>query len=331
MNRRDFITLLGGATLVMPGSVGAQQPARMRRIGVLMAYAENDREYRAHLAAFREELQKLGWTEGRNYQTDYRWAELDPEVMRRFAKELIALQPDVILSSSSPTTASLLQETNSIPVIFANIVDPVGSGLAASLSRPGGNATGFMLFEASLAGKWLELLKEIAPHVSSVAAVFNPATAPRGGGYYLASVEAAAKALGMEVIASPIHAESDLEDLIAKQARQPNGGLIVMPDAFLVGHRAEVTSLPARYRLPAIYFYRVFTEIGGLVSYGNDSVDNYRRSATYVDRILRGAKPSELPVQGPVKFELVINLKTATALGLTVSDTLLARADVVIE
>jgi putative ABC transport system substrate-binding protein len=331
MNRRDFITLLGGATLVMPGSVGAQQPARMRRIGVLMAYAENDREYRAHLAAFREELQKLGWTEGRNYQTDYRWAELDPEVMRRFAKELIALQPDVILSSSSPTTASLLQETNSIPVIFANIVDPVGSGLAASLSRPGGNATGFMLFEASLAGKWLELLKEIAPHVSSVAAVFNPATAPRGGGYYLASVEAAAKALGMEVIASPIHAESDLEDLIAKQARQPNGGLIVMPDAFLVGHRAEVTSLAARYRLPAIYFYRVFTEIGGLVSYGNDSVDNYRRSATYVDRILRGAKPSELPVQGPVKFELVINLKTATALGLTVSDTLLARADVVIE
>jgi putative ABC transport system substrate-binding protein len=188
-----------------------------------------------------------------------------------------------------------------------------------------------MLFEASLAGKWLELLKEIAPHVSSVAAVFNPATAPRGGGYYLASVEAAAKALGMEVIASPIHAESDLEDLIAKQARQPNGGLIVMPDAFLVGHRAEVTSLAARYRLPAIYFYRVFTEIGGLVSYGNDSVDNYRRSATYVDRILRGAKPSELPVQGPVKFELVINLKTATALGLTVSDTLLARADVVIE
>jgi len=296
-----------------------------------MAYAENDREYQSHLAAFREELQKFGWTEDRNVQFDYRWAALDPEVMRRFARELIALQPDVILSSSSPTTVSLLEETQSIPVIFANIVDPVGSGLAASLSRPGGNATGFMLFEASLAGKWLELLKEIAPRVSSIAAVFNPATAPRGGAYYLASLEAAAKAFGMEVTATPIHVESDLDAVIATHARQPNAGLIVMPDAFLVGHRVEVTALAARYRLPAIYFYRVFAEIGGLASYGNESVDNYRRSAAYVDRILRGAKPSELPVQAPVKFELVINLKTAKALGLTVPDTLLARADEVIE
>ena len=331
MRRREFITLLGGVAAVWPLAASAQQPARTPRIGVLMAYAENDREYQGHLAAFREELQKLGWTEGRNVQFDYRWAALDPEVMRQFARELIALQPDVILSSSSPTTASLLEETHSIPVIFANIVDPVGSGFAASLSRPGGNATGFMLFEASLAGKWLELLKEIAPRVSSVAAVFNPATAPRGGAYYLASLEAAAKAFGMEVTTSPIQVDSDLEAVIAKQARQPNTGLIVMPDAFLVGHRAVVTSLAARYRLPAIYFYRVFAEIGGLASYGNDSVDNYRRSAAYVDRILRGAKPSELPVQAPVKFELVINLKTAKALGLTVLDTLLARADEVIE
>jgi putative tryptophan/tyrosine transport system substrate-binding protein len=251
--------------------------------------------------------------------------------MRRLAKELIALQPDVILSSSSPTTASLLQETRSIPIIFANIGDPVGSGLVASLSRPGGNATGFMLFEGSLAGKWLELLKEIAPRVSRIAAMFNPATAPRGGAYYLASVEAAAQSFGVEAIASPIHVESDLEAVIATQARQPNGALIVMPDAFLVGHRREVTSLAARYRLPAIYFYRVFAEIGGLVSYGNDPVDNYRRSATYVDRVLHGARPSELPVQAPVKFELVVNLKSARALGLDVPPSLLARADEVIE
>jgi putative tryptophan/tyrosine transport system substrate-binding protein len=227
--RREFITLLSGAA-AWPLAARAQQPERMRRIGVLMAYAENDREYQSHLAAFREDLQKLGWTEGRNVQIDYRWAALDPELMRRLAKELIALQPDVILSSSSPTTASLLQETRSIPIIFANIGDPVGSGLVASLSRPGGNATGFMLFEGSLAGKWMELLKEIAPRVSRIAAMFNPATAPRGGAYYLASVEAAAQSFGVEAIASPIHVESDLEAVIATQARQPNGGLIVMPD-----------------------------------------------------------------------------------------------------
>ena len=330
-NRREFITLLGGAAAAWPRAARAEQGGHVRRIGVLMAYAENDREYQSNLAAFREELQKLGWTEGRNVQVDYRWAAADPELMRRFARELIALQPDVILSSSSPTTASLLQETRSIPIIFANIVDPVGSGLVASLSRPGGNATGFMLFEASLAGKWLELLKEIAPRVSSVAAMFNPATAPRGGAYYLASVEAAAQSFGVEAIASPIHVKSDLEAVIAAQARQPNGGLIVMPDVFLVTHRVEVTSLAARYRLPAIYFYRVFAETGGLVSYGNDPVDNYRRSASYVDRVLHGAKPNELPVQAPVKFELVVNLKSATALGLEVPPTLLARADGVIE
>jgi putative tryptophan/tyrosine transport system substrate-binding protein len=331
MKRREFITLVGGAAAAWPLAARAQQPERMRRIGVLMAYAKNDREYQSHLAAFREELHKLGWTEGRNVQIDYRWAALDPESMRRLAKELIALQPDVILSSSSPTTASLLQETRSIPIIFANIGDPVGSGLVASLSRPGGNATGFMLFEGSLAGKWMELLKEIAPRVSRIAAMFNPATAPRGGAYYLASVEAAAQSFGVEAIASPIHVESDLEAVIATQARQPNGGLIVMPDAFLVGHRREVTSLAARYRLPAIYFYRVFAEIGGLVSYGNDPVDNYRRSATYVDRVLHGARPSELPVQAPVKFELVVNLKSARVLGLDVPPSLLARADEVIE
>ena len=331
VERRKFLaTLLGGAAAVWPLAARAQQGERMRRIGVLMAFAENDREYQTNLAAFREELQKLGWTEGRNIQIDYRWAGLDLELMRRYTRELIALQPDVILSSSSPTTASLLQETRSIPIIFANIADPVGSGLVASLSRPGGNATGFMLFEGSLAGKWVELLKEIAPRVSRVAAVFNPATATFAE-YYLNPVKAAAASFGVEVIAAPVHDTSELESVVATRARESNSGLIVMPDAFLVAHREEVISLAARYRLPAIYFYRVFTEIGGLISYGNVSVDNYRRSATYVDRVLHGAKPSELPVQAPVNFELVVNLKTAKALGLDVPPLLQQRADEVIE
>jgi len=266
VRRREFITLLCGATVAAwPLAARTQQGERVRRIGVLMAFAENDREYQTNLAAFREELQKLGWTEGRNIQIDYRWAGLDLELMRRYTRELIALQPDVILSSSSPTTASLLQETRSIPIIFANIADPVGSGLVASLSRPGGNATGFMLFEGSLAGKWVELLKEIAPRVSRVAAVFNPATATFAE-YYLNPVKAAAASFGVEVIAAPVHDTSELESVVATRARESNSGLIVMPDAFLVAHREEVTSLAARYRLPAIYFYRVFIEIGGLIS-----------------------------------------------------------------
>ena len=265
LKRRQFIALLGGAAAAWPLAARAQQGERMRRIGVLMAFAENDREYQTNLAAFREELQKLGWTEGRNIQIDYRWAGLDLELMRRYTRELIALQPDVILSSSSPTTASLLQETRSIPIIFANIADPVGSGLVASLSRPGSNATGFMLFEGSLAGKWVELLKEIAPRVSRVAAVFNPATATFAE-YYLNPVKAAAASFGVEVIAAPVHDTSELESVVATRARESNSGLIVMPDAFLVAHREEVTSLAARYRLPAIYFYRVFIEIGGLIS-----------------------------------------------------------------
>jgi len=265
IGRRKLLVALGVAAAAWPLAAHAQQPERVGRIGVLMAYAQNDREYQSYLAAFREELQKLGWTEGRNVQIDYRWAALDPELMRRFARELIALQPDVILSSSSPTTASLLQETRSIPIIFANIADPVGSGLVASLSRPGGNATGFMLFEGSLAGKWLELLKEIAPRVSRVAAVFNPATATFAE-YYLNPVKAAAASFGVEVIAAPVHDASELESVIAGQAREQNSGLIVIPDSFLIVHRAEVTSLATRYQLPAVYPYRQFAELGGLLS-----------------------------------------------------------------
>jgi putative ABC transport system substrate-binding protein len=331
MKRREFITLLGGAAAAWPFAARAQQIDRMRRIGVLMGYAESDREGQAFIAAFREGLQKLGWAEGRNIGIDFRWAEAsDVESMQRFAKDLVALQPDLILTSSTPTTAALLQQTRTIPIIFTNLVDPVGSGFVASLPRPGGNVTGFINMEPTMAGKWLELLKQIAPRVNRVAFLFNPATAPYAE-YFLNPFKAAAASFAVEAIAAPVHDTSELESVIAAQARASNGGLIAMPDAFLNAHRAEVTSLAARHRLPAVYAFRFFSELGGLLSYGNDIRDNYRRAATYVDRILKGTKPSELPVQAPVKFELVINLKTAKALGLDVPLHLQQRADEVIE
>ncbi len=329
MNRREFITLLGGAAAVWPLAARAQQG--VRRIGVLMGFAESDREEEAFVGAFREELQKLGWAEGRNIRIDTRWATaLDAETRQRFAKELVALQPDLILSRNTPTTAALLQQTLTIPIIFVNVSDPVGSGLVASFARPGGNVTGFTNIEPTMASKWLELLKEIAPRVNRVAFLFNPATAPYAE-YYLNSFKAAAPSFAMEAVAAPVRDTSELESVIAEQARAPNGGLLVMTDSFLVTHRAEITSLAARYRLPALYPYRFFAELGGLLSYGNDVVDNFRRAASYADRILKGAKPSELPVQAPVKFALVINLKTAKALGLDIPPQLLARADEVIE
>jgi putative ABC transport system substrate-binding protein len=330
MRRRDFIALLGcGAALALPHVARAQD--RMRRIGVLMAYPEGDAEAQARVAAFRDGLQKLGWTEGRNIRIDTRWATPgDAEARQRFAKELVALQPDLIFSLNTPTTAALVQQTRTIPIVFAVVVDPVGSGFVASLPRPGGNVTGFTLMEPTMAGKWLELLKEIAPRVNRVAFLFNPATAPYAE-YYLNPFKAAAASFAVEAIAAPVHDTSELESVVAAQAREPNGGLIAMPDSFMTAHRAEITSLAARYRLPAVYAYRYFTEVGGLLSYGSDQLDDYRRAATYVDRILKGAKPSELPVQAPVKFELVINLKTAKALGLDVPLQLQQRADEVIE
>jgi putative tryptophan/tyrosine transport system substrate-binding protein len=293
--------------------------------------SESDRGEQAFVTAFREELQKLGWAEGRNIRIDTRWAAaLDPEAREQFAKELVALQPDLILSRNTPTTEALLLQTRTIPIIFVNVSDPVGSGLVASFPRPGGNVTGFTNIEPTMAGKSLELLKEIAPRVGRVAFLFNPATAPYAE-YYLNSFKAAAPSFAMEAIAAPVRDTSELETVIAAQARTPNGGLLVMTDSFLVTHRAEITSLAARYRLPALYPYRFFAELGGLLSYGNDVVDNFRRAASYADRILKGAKPSELPVQAPVKFELVINLKTAKALGLDVPSHLQQRADEVIE
>jgi ABC-type uncharacterized transport system substrate-binding protein len=331
MRRREFITVVGGAAVSWPLAARAQQPDRIRRIGVLMGYAESDSEGQAFVAAFREGLQKLGWVENRNMRIDYRWATSDdPDSIQRFAKELVALQPDLILSNNTPTTAATLQQTRAIPIIFALINDPIGGGFVASLARPGGNATGFIAFEGSMAGKWLELLKEIAPRVTRVAFLFNPATAPYAE-YFLSPFKTAAASFAVEGIAAPVHDSSEVESVVAAHAREPNGGLIVMPSAFSTIHRMEITSLAARFSLPTVYPFRFFTELGGLLSYGNDFLDNFRRAASYVDRILKGAKPSELPVQAPVKFELVINLKTAKALGLDVPSFLRQRADEVIE
>lgn len=330
MERRTFITLLGGTALA-PLAVRAQQPVQMRRIGVLMGYAENDPEGQARVGAFRDGLQKLGWAEGRNIRFDTRWATPgDAESRQRFAQEIVALQPDLILSHGTPSTAALLPQTRTIPILFAGVSDPVGSGFVASFPRPGGNVTGFITMEPTMSGKWLELLKEIAPDIARVALLFNPITAPFVE-YWLGPFKAAAASFGLEAIAAPVRDSSELASVIAAQAREPNGGLIAIPDTFLATHRAEITSLAARYRLPAVYGFRYFAAVGGLMSYGGDQIDDYQRAAAYADRILKGTKPSELPVQTPVKFELVINLKTARALGLVIPQAMLTRADEVIE
>ena len=328
MRRREFITLVGGAAAWLVGAVAQQD--RARRIGVLMGFAETDREGQTFVAAFREALQKLGWAEGGNIRIDYRWTGLSAELVQRFAKEIVALQPDLILTQSTPATAELLRQTRSIPVVFALVADPIGSGFVANFPRPGGNVTGFVTMEPTVAAKWLELLKEVAPRTARVAMLFNPATAPYAE-YWLNPFKAAAASFAVQAIVAPVHDQSELESAIAAQASEPNGGLIVMPDTFTTGHRSEITSLAARYRLPAVYPYRVFAEFGGLLSYGDDLTDNFRRAASYVDRILKGEKPAELPVQAPVKFELVINLTTAKALGLDVPLQFQQRAEKIIE
>jgi putative ABC transport system substrate-binding protein len=331
MKRREFITLLGGAAAAWPVAARAQQPNRMRRIGVLMGFPESDSQAQSYIAAFRDRLQKLGWADGRNVRIDTRWAApAEANSMQRFAKELVALQPDLILSHTTPTTAALLQQTRTIPIIFAVVTDPVGSGFVTSLPRPGGIVTGFTLVEPTMAAKWLQLLKQIAPHVNRVAMLFNPATATYAD-YFLKPFKAAAPSFAVEAIAAPAHDKSEIESVIAAQAREPNGGLIVMPDSFTDVHRVEITSLVARYRLPAIYAFRFFAVIGGLLSYGADYRDNFRRAADYVDRVLKGGKPADLPVQAPSKYVLVINLKTAKSLGLEFHPQLLATADEIIE
>jgi putative tryptophan/tyrosine transport system substrate-binding protein len=331
MRRRDFITLLGSTMVMRSLTAHAQQSGGMRRIGVLMSYPETDPDAQAFFAAFREGLQKLGWMEGRNVRFDTRWTSAgNAEEMQRFAKELVALQPDLILGHTTTATAALRQQTRTIPVIFAFVSDPVGSGFVASFPHPGGNITGFMVMEPTMAGKWLELLKEIAPRVARVAFLFNPTTATYAE-YYLKPFKAVGASLALEAIASPIRDTSELESVIATHAREANVGLIVMPDTFNDAHRAEITSLAARYRLPAVCPFRFYAEVGCLLSYGNEAIDNFRRAAQYADRILKGEKPSDLPVQAPVKFVLTINLKTAKALGLDVPVQLLQRADEVIE
>jgi putative ABC transport system substrate-binding protein len=331
LKRRDFITLLGGVVAAWPLAARAQQPEGMRRIGVLMAHAESDPEFKTYVAAFRGGLEKLGWTEGRNIRIDFRWGALDDaETRQRSAKELVALLPDLILTQNTPPTASMLQQTRTIPVVFVVVADPAGSGFVGNLARPGGNATGFTIMEPTIPGKWVELLKEIAPRVNRAAFLFNPATTPYRD-IYLNPFKAAATSFAMEATAAPVHDSSELESVIAAQVREPNGSLIVMPDGFLNVHRAEIVSLAARYHLPAVYPWRFFAELGGLLSYGSDQRDMFRVAATYVDRILKGEKPADLPVQAPTKYELVINLKTAKALGIEVPLFFQQRADEVIE
>jgi putative ABC transport system substrate-binding protein len=329
MQRREFVTLLGGAAAAWPLAVRAQQPNRMRRMGVLLGNAE-DHEAQSWVAALREELGKLGWTEGRNIEIDIRWAAADVASMKRFAKELVALQPDLILTQSTPAAGAMLEQTHTIPVVFVLVADPVGSGYVASLPRPGGNATGFTPIVSSLGGKWVELLKEIAPRLARVTLLFNPPTATFIQGY-LGPFKAAAASVGAEAIVAPVNDMPALESLITKEASKPGIGLVVIPDAFTTTHRVEITALAARYHVPAVYWSRTFAEVGGLISYGPYIVDEYRRAAVYADRILKGTKPNELPVQAPVKFELVVNLKTAKALGLDVPAPLLAASDAVIE
>ena len=328
MKRRDFITLLGGAA-TWPLAAEAQQPDRVRRIGVLMNLAPADPESTARVTAFAQGLQELGWTIGRNVQIDTRWAAADADLFRRYAAELVALAPDVILASSSPAMMSLQQLTRTVPIVFVNIVDPVGAGFVESLARPGGNATGFVLYEYGMSAKWLELLKEIVPPLKLAAVLRDPAIASGAGQY--AVIQAASPSFGVELRAVGVRDAGEIERAITAFARSSNGGLIVTGSPLTLVHRDLIITLAARHRLPAVYPFRYFATSGGLISYGPDTVDQYRRAAGYVDRILKGEKPADLPVQAPTKYELVINLKTAKALGLDVPPSLLARADEVIE
>jgi putative tryptophan/tyrosine transport system substrate-binding protein len=331
MRRREFIAGFAGAA-AWPLAARAQPTDRMRRIGVLMPFDENDPEGKARLSGFTQRLKELGWTDGLNLRMDVRWeAASNSDRMRMFAKELVDLQPNVILVGTTPATAALQRETRTIPIVFATVADPVGEGFVASLPRPGGNITGFISMEGSMAGKWLELLTEIAPAVKRVAIMFNPDTAPGGGSYYLPTFQAAARSVKVEPIAAPVHSGAEIETLFTSLGREPRGGLVVMGDNFTVVNRAKIILLAARNYVPAVYSQSVDARDGGLLSYGPDHMDIFRRAAPYVDRILRGAKPADLPVQVPIKFGMALNAKTAKALGLTVPQSILVRADEVIE
>jgi putative tryptophan/tyrosine transport system substrate-binding protein len=328
MRRREFMTVLGGAAIGWPLAARAQGE-RMRRIGVLMGIAESDPARQSFVTAFTEALQELGWSSGRNIRIEYRWGAGDAERIRDFARELVEMQLDLIVGHTTPVVAALKAQTRTIPIVFTQVSDPVGSGFIDGFAKPGGNITGFTNLESSMSSKLVELLKEVAPTITRVAVMFNPDTAPDRGSYFLRPVEAAAPSLHVEVIPAPVHNDAEIESAITTLV--PGTGLIVMPDIFILAHRERILALADRHRMPAAYAYRLFAASGGLLSYGTDLADLFRRAARYVDRILTGTKPAELPVQQPTKFELVINLKTAKTLGLNVPLSLQAGADEVIE
>ena len=330
MRRREFIAALSGVAAVWPLASRSQQSERVRRIGVLMSTAENDRSAPSRIGSFLRGLEQLGWTEGRNIRIDLRWAAGDlAQSSKKYAAELVALAPDVLLATAGPTVAALQGETRTVPIIFAHAVDPVGAGFVASLARPNSNATGFILFEFSIGAKWLELLKEFAPNVKRVAVLRDPTSAAGIGQF--AAIQAVASSFGVELSTINVRDPDEIEGAVTTFARSVNGGLIVPASPPAAQHREQIIRLAARHRLPAIYWERFIVADGGLISYGPDLADQYRRAASYVDRILKGEKPMDLPVQAPTKYELTINRKTAEALGLTVPQSLLLRADEVIE
>jgi ABC-type uncharacterized transport system substrate-binding protein len=329
IRRRDFITLLGGAAAVWPFAARAQQSERVRRIGVLMGFAADDPAAQRRVLAFAQALAQLGWTDGRNVRIDIRWSAGDPERIRKYTAELVALAPDVILANSSSVVGSLLQATRTVPIVFVQVAEPVGAGFVETLARPGGNATGLMLYEYGIGGKWLELLKEIAPRIERVAFLQNPAVAAGPGQF--GAIQAAAPSLGVEVRPIKVRDAGETERAITAFARSGNGGLIVAGGAQAALPRDVIIKLATRHRLPALYSDHAFVTDGGLIAYGPDRIDQFRRAADYVDRILKGEKAADLPVQAPTKYETVLNLKTAKALGLEVPPSLLVRADEVIE
>jgi ABC-type uncharacterized transport system substrate-binding protein len=329
MRRREFISLFGGAMAAWPVAARGQQSGRMRRVGVLMSVAADDPAGKARLTAFLDAMQLLGWTVGSNLRIDTRWYTGSTDDIRKYAAELVALAPDVVFASGGTVVGPLLHATRTVPIVFTGTPDPVGAGFVASLARPGGNITGFTAYEYGTSGKWLELLKEIAPRVTR-AAVLREATAPQGVGQF-AAIQAVAPSFGVEVLPLDMRDAREVEHGVTAFARSPNGGLIVTGSGLAIVHRDLIIALAKQHRLPATYFQRFFVTSGGLISYGGDDIDQHRRAAGYVDRILKGEKPADLPVQAPTKYKLILNLKTAKALGLTVPDALLARADEVIE
>jgi putative tryptophan/tyrosine transport system substrate-binding protein len=327
MRRREFIAALGAVAWPLAGR--AQQRDRMPRIGVLMPYDENDPLAKARLSVFTQAFADLGWTDGRNVRMDLRWATDDTDRIRALAQELVGSHSDIVLAGSTTATIALQRETRTIPIVFANVVDPITNGIVTRLDRPGGNVTGFANLEASLGGKWLELLSEIAPGLKRVVGMFNPDNSP--GSTFMPSFETAARSLKVAPIIAPVHSDAEIETAIIALGREPGGGLVAIPSVFMTAHHAQIILAAARNNIPAVYAFSYHARDGGLVSYGPDQLDNWRGAASYVDRILRGAKPGDLPVQLPTKFEMFVNLKTAKALGLTVPQSILLRADEVLE